>query len=78
MAPTGSFDCLAAAIQAGADPVYFGIGQLNMRAIYIYRTFRWNIAVISHIYKQNVIKAYLTLNKFSCKGMSGKYYQGKF
>ena len=36
LAPTGSFDCLAAAIQAGADPVYFGVGQLNMRAKYIY------------------------------------------
>ena len=31
MAPVGSRDSLAAAIKAGADSVYFGIGQLNMR-----------------------------------------------
>ena len=32
MAPVGSRDSLAAAIQAGADSVYFGVGQLNMRS----------------------------------------------
>ncbi len=32
MAPTGSFESLTAAIQAGANAVYFGIEQLNMRA----------------------------------------------
>ena len=32
MAPVGSPESLAAAIQAGADSVYFGIGKLNMRA----------------------------------------------
>ena len=32
MAPVGSRESLAAAIQAGADSVYFGIGKLNMRA----------------------------------------------
>lgn len=32
MAPVGSRESLAAAIQAGADSVYFGIGRLNMRA----------------------------------------------
>ena len=32
MAPVGSRESLVAAIQAGADSVYFGIGQLNMRA----------------------------------------------
>ena len=32
MAPVGSYEALAAAIQAGADSVYFGIGQLNMRS----------------------------------------------
>ena len=32
MAPVGSFESLQAAIQAGADSVYFGIAQLNMRA----------------------------------------------
>ena len=32
MAPVGSYDSLAAAIQGGADSIYFGIEGLNMRA----------------------------------------------
>ena len=32
MAPVGSRESLSAAIQAGADSVYFGIGKLNMRS----------------------------------------------
>ncbi|MDD4576816.1 MAG: U32 family peptidase, partial [Bacteroidales bacterium] len=32
MAPAGSFESLEAAIKAGADSVYFGVTQLNMRA----------------------------------------------
>lgn len=32
MAPVGSYESLAAAIQAGAGSVYFGVGNLNMRA----------------------------------------------
>ena len=32
LAPAGAFDSLTAAIDAGADAVYFGVEQLNMRA----------------------------------------------
>ncbi len=32
MAPAGAFDSLSAALRAGADSVYFGVGKLNMRA----------------------------------------------
>ncbi len=32
MAPAGSFESLSAALRAGADSVYFGVGKLNMRA----------------------------------------------
>ena len=32
MAPAGNFESMMAAIQGGADSVYFGIEQLNMRA----------------------------------------------
>ncbi|MCR4815888.1 MAG: U32 family peptidase [Bacteroidales bacterium] len=32
MAPVGSYESLTAAIQAGADAVYFGVGNLNMRS----------------------------------------------
>ena len=32
LAPAGSFESLSAAAQGGADAIYFGIEQLNMRA----------------------------------------------
>ena len=32
MAPVGSYESLSAALQAGADAVYFGVGNLNMRS----------------------------------------------
>ena len=32
MAPVGSYESLVAAVAAGANSVYFGIGALNMRA----------------------------------------------
>ena len=32
MSPAGSFESLAAALRAGADSVYFGVGMYNMRA----------------------------------------------
>ena len=32
LAPVGSYESLMAAIKAGADSVYFGVEQLNMRA----------------------------------------------
>ena len=32
MAPVGSWESLQAAIQGGADAVYFGVGKLNMRS----------------------------------------------
>ena len=32
LAPAGSFESLTAAIQAGADAIYFGVGNLNMRS----------------------------------------------
>ena len=32
LAPAGNFESLMAAVKAGADEIYFGIGTLNMRA----------------------------------------------
>ena len=32
LAPAGDFECLTAAINAGADAVYFGLQDFNMRA----------------------------------------------
>ena len=60
MAPVGSFESLRAAVQAGADSVYFGIEQLNMRArssINFTIDDLWEIASIA---QDNNMKTYLT------------------
>lgn len=62
MAPAGNFDCLQAALDNGADSIYFGIDQLNMRA-------RSNInfrledlnEINTRCHEKNA-KTYLTLN----------------
>ncbi len=62
MAPVGSRESLVAAIQAGADSVYFGIGQLNMRA---HSANAFTIADLKHIAskcQEHGIKTYLTVN----------------
>ena len=62
MAPVGSRESLAAAIQAGADSVYFGIESLNMRARSA-NTFTINdLREIAQICDQHGIKSYLTIN----------------
>lgn len=62
LAPAGSFESLAAAIQAGADAIYFGVEQLNMRA-------RSSATFSTHDLREIVarchaagVKAYITLN----------------
>jgi U32 family peptidase len=62
MAPAGGFDSLMAAIQAGADSVYFGIEQLNMRARATMNFGLEDIPEISRICKEHDIKSYITLN----------------
>ncbi len=62
MAPVGSRESLVAAIQAGADSIYFGIGQLNMRS---HSANPFTIADLKEIAaecQQHGIKTYLTLN----------------
>ena len=62
MAPVGSRESLVAAIQAGADSVYFGIGQLNMRA---HSANTFTVADLQHIASEcgtHGIKTYLTVN----------------
>lgn len=62
MAPVGSRESLAAAINAGAQSIYFGIGQLNMRA-HSASTFTIDdlheIAALCH---EHGLKSYLTVN----------------
>lgn len=62
MAPAGSFESLRAAIQAGANAVYFGIEQLNMRAKSINNFIMKDLTSISEICKEHRVKAYLTIN----------------
>ena len=59
MAPVGSRESLAAAIQAGADSIYFGIESLNMRARSA-NTFTINdLREIAQICDAHAIKSYL-------------------
>ena len=62
MAPAGSYECLMAAIQGGADSVYFGVGQLNMRAASSNNFTLKDLKNIALICKENKIKSYLTVN----------------
>lgn len=62
LSPAGSFDSLQAAINAGADAIYFGVEQLNMRTVSA-KTFSINdIAQVAERCKTAAVKAYITLN----------------
>lgn len=62
MAPAGSWESLMAAIQGGADSVYFGVEQLNMRAKSTNNFTVEDLARITEVCKQHGVKSYLTLN----------------
>ena len=62
MAPAGSFDCLAAAVEGGANSVYFGVGRLNMRSHSAHNFTREDLPEIVRICRAYGIKAYMTLN----------------
>ncbi len=62
MAPVGSYDSLAAAIQGGADSIYFGIEGLNMRAKSSNNFTLDDLKQIASICKENGLKSYLTVN----------------
>ena len=62
MAPVGSRDSLTAAIQAGANSVYFGIGQLNMRAHSANAFTIDDLREIAATCNEHGIKSYLTVN----------------
>lgn len=62
MAPVGSRESLAAAIKAGADSIYFGIENLNMRA-HSASTFTINdLKEIAKTCDKHGVKSYLTVN----------------
>ncbi len=62
MAPAGSWESLAAAIQAGADSVYFGIERLNMRSRSSSNFTTDDLREIVRTCNENHIKSYLTVN----------------
>ncbi len=62
MAPVGSYESLMAAIQGGANSVYFGIGNLNMRSKSSKNFTLDDLVKISNICKENNVRTYITLN----------------
>ncbi len=62
MAPAGSWESLAAAINAGADSVYFGIEKLNMRSKSSSNFTTNDLRKIVATCKENKVKSYLTVN----------------
>ena len=62
MAPAGSWESLAAAIQAGADSVYFGIEKLNMRSKSSNNFTTADLRKIVSVCNENNVKSYLTIN----------------
>lgn len=62
MSPAGNFECLAAAIQGGADSVYFGAGNLNMRARSANNFTTDDLHEIAERCGEKSVKTYLTVN----------------
>lgn len=62
MAPAGNFECLHAAIQGGANSIYFGVGELNMRSHSANNFKKDDLKEVVSICREKGIKTYLTLN----------------
>ena len=62
MAPVGSRDSLTAALQAGADSVYFGVEQLNMRSHSANHFTIDDLREIAATCNEHGVKSYLTVN----------------
>ena len=62
MAPVGSYESLSAAIQAGADAVYFGVGNLNMRWRAPANFTVEDLERIAGRAQQHGVRTYLTVN----------------
>jgi len=62
MAPAGNFESLQAALDNGADSVYFGVEQLNMRARATVNFTLDDLKEISRRCKEKNVRTYLTLN----------------
>ena len=62
MSPAGNFECLHAAIQGGADSVYFGVGRLNMRSRSANNFCPEDLPEVVRICREAGVRTYLTLN----------------
>ena len=62
MAPVGSMEALSAAIHAGADSVYFGVGKLNMRAHSATAFTAEDLPTLAAICRKNEVRSYLAVN----------------
>ena len=62
MAPAGSFESLQAALDNGADSIYFGVEQLNMRARASINFTLDDLQEISKRCSEKGVRSYLTLN----------------
>ncbi len=62
MAPVGSYESLAAAIQAGAGSVYFGIGRLNMRSRSAKNFTLDDLRQLAETCNEHGVKSYVTVN----------------
>ncbi len=62
MAPAGSYESLMAAIQGGADAVYFGVGKLNMRSRSSQNFGHDDLVKITKLCREHGVHSYLTLN----------------
>lgn len=62
MAPAGNFEALMAAIQGGANSIYFGVENLNMRSHSANNFTMEDLPEITRICSEHNVKSYLTLN----------------
>ena len=62
MAPAGSWEALHAAIKAGADSIYFGLGNLNMRSHSGHNFSFDDLPEMVSICQENQVRSYVTLN----------------
>ncbi len=62
MAPAGSYESLQAAVQGGADAVYFGVGKFNMRSRSTFNFTLDDLVKIAETARENHMNAYLTVN----------------
>lgn len=72
MAPAGNFECLRAAIQGGADSVYFGVGDLNMRSHSANNFSQEDLRSVVETCREAGVKTYLTLNIIVYDGDLGR------